>query len=463
MKIGVIDIGYNAIRAAVYDSNTAGSREIFNNKFKNDTLALLSGEDLDIKHQTYLYLKHILNIFKNLQVTKYRCVATAVLRNHERAEEFTKFIKENYQIDIEIISGEKEAYLSAIGLISGIADANGIAADLGGGSLELAEVSNKQVAKTKSLELGTKVINTHNFSKVENISKVIAQEFGNNSYDNLYLIGGALRYICRAFIDYSKYPLKNLHYLTIPTLEFLEYLDRLEKSKYSKLKSGKKRISQNAILVARAMVDVFHPKNVVVSTYGLKEGVRYEMLPESEKKKNIVLEKVKTAYSFDTSTMHYEDYCTILRSLIGDKFEPYVDITLYAQIVLSRKSIYDQTIPPIGLADGILSSEIQFKHEDRVKLALVMFYSSNFKIDAELIKISKRIITKNDNLLCQIIGNFLRICLEVDGPEFIKPGFGIKQSNNYLEIVSADLLPRPIFEKVCEKLKSIAFGLRSLS
>ena len=36
MRLGIIDIGYNAIRAVVHESNTIGSPEIFNNKFKND-------------------------------------------------------------------------------------------------------------------------------------------------------------------------------------------------------------------------------------------------------------------------------------------------------------------------------------------------------------------------------------------------------------------------------------------
>ena len=50
MRLGIIDIGYNAIRAVVHESNTIGSPEIFNNKFKNDILTLLMQEELDIKY-----------------------------------------------------------------------------------------------------------------------------------------------------------------------------------------------------------------------------------------------------------------------------------------------------------------------------------------------------------------------------------------------------------------------------
>ena len=40
------------------------------------------------------------------------------------------------------------------------------------------------------------------------------------------------------------------------------------------------------------MLEVFQPKNIIVSIFGLKEGVRYGMLPKIEKNQDIVLQKV---------------------------------------------------------------------------------------------------------------------------------------------------------------------------
>jgi exopolyphosphatase/guanosine-5'-triphosphate,3'-diphosphate pyrophosphatase len=103
MRLGIIDIGYNAIRAVVHESNTIGSPEIFNNKFKNDILTLLMQEELDIKHQAYLSINYILHIFSSLQVTEIKCVATAVLRDHPRSKVFIEFIKEKFNLTIEVI------------------------------------------------------------------------------------------------------------------------------------------------------------------------------------------------------------------------------------------------------------------------------------------------------------------------------------------------------------------------
>ena len=85
MRSAIMDIGYNAIRAVVYEDESLGAPVIFSNKFKSDILSLLTNDSLDIKHQTYLSIQYFLYIFKKLEVSNINCVATAVLRNHPRA------------------------------------------------------------------------------------------------------------------------------------------------------------------------------------------------------------------------------------------------------------------------------------------------------------------------------------------------------------------------------------------
>jgi exopolyphosphatase/guanosine-5'-triphosphate,3'-diphosphate pyrophosphatase len=95
-------------------------------------------------------------------------------------------------------------------------------------------------------------------------------------------------------------------------------------------------------------------------------------------------------------------------------------------------------------------------------LALILFYSTNFKPDANITKISRKLLSKKDHSICQIIGNYIRIAKEIDGPLFISPTFDIVLQNYFLEIDSKEILPRPIFEKVCDRLKSIAFARRMI-
>lgn len=462
MRIGIIDIGYNAIRAAAYEDDTIGAREIFNNKFKNDVFNLLAHQELNIKHQTYLSIEYILNVFRNLKVKRIRCVATAVLRNHDRAEEFLKYIKNTYDLEIEIISGEREAYLTASGIINGIPEADGIVADLGGGSLELAEVQDKKVGTSVSLELGTKVIAGKKLGQLDTLIDIIQDGYGDKQYKNLYLIGGALRFIFRFYIDIYKYPLRTLHNLSIPQDECLQFLNEVSNPKFLKTKIKKREVNQNAILIAKAMIEVFNPDNIIVSIYGLKEGVRYEMLSDEQKNKNVILMKLSNSFNCLIDQKIIENYTKMLHPLLGDNIEDCLKLMQYSLIILSNKFSYDQTVPPSAMVEKILTSEIQFTHKERIQLALIVFYTTNFKVDLQTLKISKYLLSKKENVLCQIIGNFIRICIEIDGHEFNKPSFIICQKGNFLEVDTGSMLPRPIFEKVCEKLKSIAFCLRSL-
>lgn len=461
MRLGIIDIGYNAIRAVVHESNTIGAPEIFNNKFKNDILTLLTQEELDIKHQAYLSINYILHIFTRLQVTEIKCVATAVLRDHPRSRAFIEFIKEKFNLTIEVISGEREAYLTAVGLISGISDVNGVAADLGGGSLELIEINNRLIGKLSSLALGTKIITTRKLQNLEDITRIIRDEYGNYQYENLYLIGGALRFICRFFIEFNKYPLKNLHNLSISRADFSLYLKSIKEFQRTKFKLNSRTLNPNAIIVAQAMLEVFQPKNIIVSIFGLKEGVRYEILPEIEKNQDIVLQKVVYCCQYELGSTNFDKYYEIIEPLV-EETKDLSQLLKLAIILQSLNKYFDQTLSPKAISEFILNSEIPFTHRQRLMIALILSYSSNFKPAVELIKISKKLLCKQDFKNSQILGYFIRIAKDIDGFNFTEPSFTITIKNSYLEIITKDILPRPIFESICNKLKSIAY-IRKIS
>ena len=450
-----MDIGYNAIRAVVYENDKLGSPEIFNTKFKNDILSLLASESLDVKHQTYLSIQYLLHIFKNLQVDSIQCVATAVLRKHPRADDFIKHIKDTYHFDIKIISGEEEAKLTALGLISGIHASHGIAADLGGGSLELIAIDNGTIGKLGSLALGTKIINSLNIKNETELIEIITEQYGSDTYENLYLIGGGLRFIGRLYIDFMYYPIKNLHNLEIKTEEFSVYLDKLQNS-YKENKLGKKRINSNAILVAKAMISVFQPKKIIVSTYGLKEGVRFTSMTPEEQEKNIILERIKYACNFDQDT-NFARYAQIAQPLVKD-CDDFAETLQLAIILLSFTHKLDKTLPPLAISEFILASEIPFTHRMRVMLALSLSCTTHHRPSLDLIRISKKLLSKQDYNNCQIIGHFLCIAEDIDGPKFLTPSFNILINHHFLEIDSEEILPRPIFEKVCYRLKSIAYA-----
>jgi exopolyphosphatase/guanosine-5'-triphosphate,3'-diphosphate pyrophosphatase len=457
MRTAIMDIGYNAIRAVVYEDDTLGAPEIFNSKFKSDILNLLSHESIDIKHQTYLVIQYFLHVFEKLEVKDIKCVATAVLRNNPRADEFVQYVKDTYNFEIDVIPGEEEAKLTAQGLITSMKNPHGIAADLGGGSLELIEINNGKIERVNSLELGTKVLSSSNIQNEKEIIPILEKHYKNQSYNNLYLIGGALRFIGRLYMDFVQYPLKNLHNLEIKTEKFASYLDKLESSTHDpRHKIGRRRINSSAIFIAKAMISVFKPSNIIISTYGLKEGVRFNSLSTDEKAKDIVHAKVEYTCNFDVSKTNWDSYLDAINPLLTST--NYAETIKLAIMLLSLQHKFDRTLHPEAISEFILSSEIPFTHKMRMELALILSYATNSKPKTKLVRSAKKILRKEEYNNSQIIGYFLNIAESVDGPFFTTPSFSIEMRDNYLEINSDKILPRSVFEKVCNHLKSIAFA-----
>jgi exopolyphosphatase/guanosine-5'-triphosphate,3'-diphosphate pyrophosphatase len=458
MRSAIIDIGYNAVRAVVYERDKLGAPEIFNDKFKNDIINLLNLDNLEVKHQAYLSLQYLVHIFNRLSVTDIKCVATAVLRGHPRAEEFRRIVKRKFNINIEIISGDREAYLMAAGLISGINNAFGIVADLGGGSLELAQIKDKKVGELKSLPLGTSLIAKNNLNDINIISEMIKREFGALHYPNLYLIGGALRLIGRSYMEFIHYPLKNLHNLEINRNEFELYIEKL--ADFNKYEF---KIHPNALLVAKSMINVFSPEKIVISNYGLKEGVRFDCLSKEEQEKDIIYERIKTLVNFDETSCNINNYIKVIEPILIKPDTTTISIIALVIMLAQYNKNIDKTLRSSFIVEFILASDIPFSHRQRLMLSIALALTYTSRSDTYINRLAKKMINKYDYCNSHIIGNFIKIAREVDGPEFYSPSFALElKDNKYIEITTLDILPRSVFEKLCERLKTIGFSRKNI-
>lgn len=455
MRQAIIDIGSNAIRAVVYDNYTLGAPEIYSDKFKSDLWSLLELDNIDVKHQIYLTLQHFTNIFKQLNVVRIDCVATAILRNHPKAKIFKALVLDKYDIDIDIISGEREAFLTASGLMSGVVDADGIAVDLGGGSLEIVEIEGRKVGHLLSLPLGTKVISQSMTG--EEIMHSIKSSFAwNNAYHNLYLIGGAFRFMGRYYMEFVRYPLRNLHNLEVNTDDFLIFLEQLESIAKIKPLYQSRRIDEKAILVAKALITVLNPEKIVISNYGLKEGVRFLSLPIEEQDKNIIFERCKSLTGFKEKEAQLDKYNKLISNLLVSPDDMTIKTVDLAVILTNCSQNIDRTLKANFIAEFILSSDVPFTHRQRLMLGLAISHAFSSKSDLYINKLAKKMLSRADYANSKIIGSVIRITREVDGPEFTQPSFNLQLRDKYIEITTKEILPRPVFDTICDRLKDIA-------
>ncbi|OVE79822.1 hypothetical protein BVY02_02250 [bacterium J17] len=162
-KIAVIDMGSNSIRFELYQLGSERPAEVLARKRSMPRLAkgLINSRKLNPsgKEQAIKFLKKVQDIAAEHGADRIIAVGTWALREAEDAKDFVSKVHEELGLDIEIISGEEEARLTILGILSNEkieADEFGFI-DIGGGSAEithcnqLSEIDNNNAPEDDSL------------------------------------------------------------------------------------------------------------------------------------------------------------------------------------------------------------------------------------------------------------------------------------------------------------------------
>ena len=102
-------------------------------------------------------MKSFAYMCKIYQADKTIAVATAAIRNAANGAELVARVAEETGIQLHIISGNTEAYISYLGVINTLNVRDGIIFDLGGGSTELILFKNRKILESVSLPIGESI------------------------------------------------------------------------------------------------------------------------------------------------------------------------------------------------------------------------------------------------------------------------------------------------------------------
>ena len=148
VRVAAIDCGSNSTRLLI--SNVENGR--LETLLKQHEVTKLS-ENLiqtneiadDSKKRFYKVLRKYLKIIENNKVEEVLCIGTAALRNSRNSDEIIDDVKSKFKLDLKVISGEEEGYLTGIGVQSSLEDLeNYLIVDIGGQSTELGVVMMKE-------------------------------------------------------------------------------------------------------------------------------------------------------------------------------------------------------------------------------------------------------------------------------------------------------------------------------
>ena len=165
-----------------------------------------------------------------MEISPVLCIATAAIRDANDGVEFCNEVFLRTGLELKILSGIEEAKLSAQGVFLGWPEATGIMCDIGGSSLELAEIGDGLVGQCSSFPLGPlKLMNLTDDQ--ETIQSTIDKNFYENQKllitkgKDLFLVGGSWRAIARLDMERQNYPLRVLHEYKMTQQSVLDTVD----------------------------------------------------------------------------------------------------------------------------------------------------------------------------------------------------------------------------------------------
>ncbi|MEQ8404385.1 MAG: Ppx/GppA family phosphatase [Oceanicaulis sp.] len=283
----VIDVGSNSVRLVLFRVEGQALWPVFNEK----TMAGLgrsAGEtgrlNPDGVEAALRALKRFAVLLDAKGITQRHAVATAAVRDCEDGPDFVARVREETGLEIEVLSGEQEGRRSALGVLAGVGEADGVAGDLGGSSLEFARLSGRRVGDAVTLPLGPLAVLSDSgdmraFRPVVDEALERAAPMLDASGDTFYAVGGAWRAFAHLAMALNDYPLRLLHQYSLSAAQVGKTADFAVSQSETSLASvpgvASKRAAMlpYAAMLLKRIVRSGGFKTVVFSANGLREGV----------------------------------------------------------------------------------------------------------------------------------------------------------------------------------------------
>ena len=307
--IAIVDIGSNSVRLAIYESQALIAATLHNEK-----AICAIGRDMVTTQRLHAEgcamaleaLARFRMLADGLNVQSREAVATAAARDAANGAEFIRRAEAAWGAPVRVLSGEEEARLAAEGVLAGIPDADGLAADLGGGSLDMVTIKGGKTGAAFTLPFGP--LRLMDLAKGDPdkardlVDKGLAQlDLTGLEGRTLYAVGGIWRTFARVDMEESNYPLHVLQNYVIPrgrAQRLARVLSGLSKESMKRMKSVSKRRAESlpyGAVVLERLLAATGLAQIAISAYGLREGILYSQLSPEERAKDPLIEYAMAA------------------------------------------------------------------------------------------------------------------------------------------------------------------------
>jgi exopolyphosphatase/guanosine-5'-triphosphate,3'-diphosphate pyrophosphatase len=297
--LSIIDIGSNSVRLVVYEGIVRSPTVLFNEKMLAGLgrgIVSTGRLDPDAVTRSIQELRRFRALSDQAGAEHLHVIATAAAREAENGPDFIARAESVLRTEIRVLSGREEAHYSALGVISGFHTANGIAGDLGGGSLELIDIDGRITGEGVTLPLGG--LRLQEMAKgstaaavriaCEHISRAGLLEAGRGR--PFYAVGGTWRNLARLHMNMTGYPLSVMHHYEIAVDKSAAFLDQVVRGSVETIKGiegvskARRALLPYGAAVLREIVAAMEPSKIIVSALGVREGFLFSLLSEEERR-----------------------------------------------------------------------------------------------------------------------------------------------------------------------------------
>ena len=295
--VAVIDIGSNSVRLVVYETLNRTPTPVFNEK-------VLAGLGRNVASSGQLpasgvrdalaALRRFRILCETMKVGTLKVIATAAARDASNGQAFlTEARMILGGIPIELISGAREAKLSALGVIAGLSDVDGIVGDMGGGSLELIDVRNAMLGEGLSLRLGGLALQDTSGNSLKKARPIVKAAFDDAALlsgghgRSFYAVGGTWRALAKLHMHQTSYPLNVMHGYAVPAREMLDFCRMVQRvstdtiSGIASVASARRPLLVYGALLLEHIVVRSRVRRVVLSAHGVREGLLFDLLDDT--------------------------------------------------------------------------------------------------------------------------------------------------------------------------------------
>lgn len=286
MRVAVIDIGTNSTRLLVADIINKEIVVVFRN-LQSTRIGKKSEEDCEIKDNI---IKRTIDSLLDYQakclelgVQEIRVIATSAIREASNNKEVVEKIQMATGLNVELISGEREAYLSYLGASSEekkTPDNSLLVVDIGGGSTEVVYMNNNNLI-CRSVPVGAvRLAQTKELGNIKNLLRPLLA--GLPSSFEVIGVGGTITSLAAIKQELKEYdPLLIQGYVlkfsNVKQLSCeLNKMSLEQRKKLRGLQPQRADIIPFGTFILKEMMELLEIKDIKVSEKDLMHGLIYE-------------------------------------------------------------------------------------------------------------------------------------------------------------------------------------------